>query len=75
MTWSSSQAVWSPIKNNKVPAKIVTCPRCNNTNEFVFKSGSHGSGHKFYGFKCPICPHYEDVDDNVAKALMKRSGM
>ena len=75
MSWFSTTPKWKDVRNNKITNKNLTCKRCQNSVEYKFMQGSMGSSSKFYAFKCPICPEFELLDDSVAKAIMKRSGM
>lgn len=70
---------WKPVKGN-VPKKHMTCPRCNNEVDYFLAWDGEGMGiggatfltfKKAYVYKCPICPNYEELSQEVAKAIIK----
>jgi len=71
---------WKPVKGN-IPTKPITCPRCNNQVDYFLAWDGEGFGfgnltlvtNKAYVYKCPICPNYEEVSQQLAKALIKNS--
>jgi hypothetical protein len=70
---------WKNVKGNlKSPLKL--CPRCGNNvcYQLVFDGDGYGfpglwtfKYNKIYAFKCPICPNYELVEKELAKAIIK----
>ena len=70
---------WKPVKGC-CQKKAVRCERCNNNTERFLAWDGNGYGIpgiltfspvKIYAWKCPICPAYEDVEREVAKAIIK----
>lgn len=70
---------WKPVKGN-FPKKQILCPQCNNTteyflawdgNEFGFPGLFTVTTSKVYAYKCPICPAYEELSAEIAKAIIK----
>jgi predicted nucleic-acid-binding Zn-ribbon protein len=81
MEVNRSRPKWDILKPNM--SKSMKCPRCGNTGEFNMSVGSTSYFHlgftkvrndKQYAYKCPICPYYEEVLEEVVKALAKRNG-
>jgi ribosomal protein S27AE len=69
---------WKPVEK-VVQTKRMLCPRCHNAAEFFLAWDGNGIGipglftfatSKVYAYKCPICPAYEEVSAQVAKAIM-----
>lgn len=72
-------ANWKEVKGSHKREKQI-CPRCNNEVQYALVTDGDGFGFpgiwtykysKYYAFKCPICPNYEDVTNEVAKAIIK----
>jgi ribosomal protein S27AE len=71
---------WKKVKGN-IPTKKLLCPRCNNSVEYflAWDGDTIGWGKlslptsKAYVYKCPICPQYEVISQELAKALIKES--
>jgi hypothetical protein len=70
---------WKPVKGNYTKPKQL-CPRCNNEVQYSLVWDGEGIGfggfnlintRKAYAFKCPICPNYDAVTNEVAKAILK----
>ncbi len=70
---------WRPVKGHNL-TKHTTCSRCNNEVDFflAWDGNSLGIGgislftlNKIYVYKCPICPNYEEISQQYAKALMQ----
>lgn len=70
---------WKKVKGNFTKETQV-CPRCKNTVRYELVSDGDEIGllgiltykyAKFYAYKCPICPNYEPLSKEVAKAIMK----
>ena len=70
---------WKKVSGN-FKKDSETCPRCNNTVNFELCYESEGLGFgsavlfatkKYYVYKCPICPHFEPLPTELAKAIMK----
>ena len=70
---------WKKVKGNQ-SSKRKICPRCKNDVEYFFAWDSEEFGFlglltfkhsKKYSFKCPICPEYELLSDEAAKAIIK----
>jgi len=70
---------WKPV-NGGSRTKAVLCPRCKNEVEYYLAWDGTGWGvpgiftiaiTKVYAFKCPICPCYEELSAEVAKAIVK----
>ena len=56
------------------------CPRCNNKVEYQLVWDGEGIGFgdfdlittkRAYAFKCPICPNFDAISNEVAKAIMR----
>lgn len=56
------------------------CPRCNNVVRFELVWDSDGVGigsffliyfKKIYAYKCPICPNFELVSNELVKAIKR----
>lgn len=71
---------WKPVKGGLYTKEKQVCPRCNNKVDYVLSWDGEGIGiagfnlfntKKVYAFKCPICPHFEQVSNEVAKAIIK----
>ena len=67
---------WTPVKGDfRQPAK--TCPRCGNHVQYALcYEGEQWLlwGRKkaqVFAYKCPICPNYEIVEMEVAKAIIE----
>ena len=71
-------AEWKPVKGG-FKKEQQKCPRCNNiVHYFLACDGGfdlfsilESPYSKRYAYKCPICPNFEPVDDQVAKAIIK----
>ena len=72
---------WKPVKGS-LPTKTTLCPRCNNqteyflawdANEFGFPGIFTVATSKLYAYKCPICPAYEKLSVEIAKAIIKKA--
>ena len=72
-------ANWKPVKGNYTQAKKI-CPRCNNNVSYELAWDGDGYGmpgiwtfkyNKIYVFKCPICPNFEPLSKESAKAILK----
>lgn len=70
---------WKQVKGNYLKAKQV-CPRCNNEVQYSLVWDGEGIGiagfnlvntKRAYAYKCPICPNFEVVSNEVAKAILK----
>ena len=81
MEVNRSKPKWDIFKPNM--SKNIQCPRCGNFGVFHLCIGSTSYHHlgftklrndEIYGYKCPICPYYEEVLAEVVKALVKRGG-
>lgn len=81
MTWNTTRYnfEWKPVKGDFKKAKHV-CPRCNNDVSYFLAWDAEGIGiggfnlintKKVYAYKCPICPNFEPVLNEVAKAILK----
>lgn len=60
--------------------EMQTCPRCGNDVAYELCYESDGVGianvilfaiKKYYAYKCPICPNFELVPSELAKAILK----
>ena len=71
---------WKAVKGD-IPKKSMVCPRCNNQVDYFLAWDGEGVGignlilatNKAYVYKCPICPNYEEISQQFAKALIKDS--
>jgi len=72
---------WKPVKGN-LRQEEITCPRCNNKVQYQLCCDGDGIGfpglltykyNKQYAYKCPICPNFEVVSKEVAKAILRSS--
>jgi hypothetical protein len=70
---------WKEVKGVRKKTMQV-CPRCQNNVEYFLASDGDGIGFpgiwtykysKVYAYKCPICPNFEEVQKEVAKAIIK----
>jgi hypothetical protein len=70
---------WKKVKGNFTKPESF-CPRCTNkVSYFLVWDGSEAGllgiltykYAKFYAYKCPICPNFEEVSVEVAKAIMR----
>ena len=70
---------WKPVKGNFTQEK-KKCPRCHNEVKYFLAWDGEGLGFgawtlihtkKAYAYKCPICPNYEPLMNEVVKAIMK----
>jgi len=70
---------WKKVRGSYKKEK-QKCSRCNNIvqyelsydgNEFGFPGLLSYKFSKVYAYKCPICPNFEAVENEVAKAIMK----
>lgn len=73
---------WKEEKNGIEKSELQDCPRCKNKVRYRLAWDSEGIGiagfnvintKKVYAYKCPICPHFEPLDREVAKAIIERS--
>ena len=71
---------WKPVPGN-VKKKPQACPRCNNQVQYFLAYDGDGWGFpgiwtfklkQHYAFKCPICPNFEPLAKEEAKALLAR---
>jgi hypothetical protein len=69
---------WKAVKGNFTKEETV-CPRCNNRVAYILSYDADGFGmpgiltfkyNKHYAYKCPICPNFEAVSTEVAKAII-----
>ena len=70
---------WKKVSGNYKKDEAV-CSRCNNNVKYELCYDSEGLGFggfvllstkKYYVYKCPICPNFEPVSSELAKAIMK----
>jgi hypothetical protein len=70
---------WKPAKGG-YQREASLCPRCHNMTEYTLVWDGSGIGlpgiwtfkyNKQYALKCPICPNFEPVSNEVAEALIK----
>lgn len=70
---------WKPVKGDFKMAEKY-CPRCNNRVQYFLAYDGDGIGFpgiwtytysKHYAYKCPICPNFEEISNEVAKAIIK----
>ena len=71
---------WKPAPGN-VKKKPQTCPRCKNQVQYFLAYDGDGWGFpgiwtfklkQHYAYKCPICPNFEPLAKEEAKALLAR---
>ena len=71
---------WKPVPGN-VKKKPQACPRSNNQVQYFLAYDGDGWGFpgiwtfklkQHYAFKCPICPNFEPLAKEEAKALLAR---
>lgn len=76
---SRYQYDWKPVKGGFTKPPCI-CPRCQNSVVSVLCSDGDGVGfpglwtykyNKVYAFKCPICPNFEEISAELAKAIIK----
>lgn len=69
---------WRAVKGD-FKKEACICPRCRNKVEYTLCYDGDGIGfpgfltlkyNKIYAYKCPICPNYEDVSPELAKAII-----
>ena len=70
---------WKDAKGARVK-DFGVCPRCQNSKPYklVYDSNEYGfpgllsfKYNKKYAFKCPICPNFELISNELAKAIIK----
>ncbi len=70
---------WKPVKGNYKKEKQV-CARCKNEVNYFLAWDAEGIGiggfnlintRKAYAYKCPVCPNFEPVLNEIAKAILK----
>jgi hypothetical protein len=70
---------WKPVKGN-FRQEEITCPRCNNKVQYQLCFDGDGFGfpgiltykfNKQYAYKCPICPNFEVISNEVVKAILR----
>ena len=71
---------WNLVDGN-FKQESKKCPRCNNEVQYLLHWDNDSSVgisifeiikfHRYYAFKCPICPNFEAVEKEVAKAIIK----
>jgi hypothetical protein len=70
---------WKKVSGN-YKKELEKCTRCGNNvqYEMCFESEGVGFGNavlfatkKYYAYKCPICPNFEPIPSELAKAIMK----
>jgi len=72
---------WRKVSSPSTFVKAVHCPRCNNDVEYFLAWDSTGGfglfpplmveTGKIYAYKCPICPNFDLISNEVAKAIIK----
>lgn len=72
--------LWRQVSHG-YPRKKQVCPRCGNEVEYVLVMDYSEFGlfwplaikyNKHYAYKCPICPNYDLIPNELAKAIIKR---
>lgn len=70
---------WKRVRGDHQKEEQV-CARCNNKVRYFLAFDGNEVGllgiltYKYavhYAYKCPICPNFEEVSKEVAKAIMK----
>lgn len=70
---------WKRVKGNSA-TKRKQCLRCHNEVDYFLAWDGAEFGllgiltfkhSKIYSYKCPICPEFETIDNEVAKAIIK----
>ena len=70
---------WRFVKGNHIK-DFGTCARCNNHKPYQLVYDANEAGligiltfkyNRIYAFKCPICPNFELIEDELAKAIIK----
>jgi len=73
---------WKKVKGNH-SVKNQKCVRCNNQVDYFLAWDGSGIGlpgvwtigfNKVYSYKCPICPNFELINKELAKAILKGVG-
>ncbi len=67
--------IWKKVAGN-YEKKDCVCPRCKNKVNYIlcFDFDSLWSVFKYnhiYAYKCPICPNYDEISEQLAKAIIK----
>jgi predicted nucleic acid-binding Zn ribbon protein len=69
---------WVKVKGISVKP-LSTCPRCQNNVKYELVSDGVGVGlpgfwtfkyNKVYAYKCPVCPNFEEITKELAKAII-----
>lgn len=70
---------WKKEKGNHLKPMEI-CKRCSNQVQYALCSDGDGIGfpglwtfkyNKRYAFVCPVCPNFEEVPRELARALIK----
>lgn len=72
---------WKDVKGNH-SKEYGQCPRCHNNDNYklVYDASEYGfvgvlsfKYNKQYAFKCPICPNFDYISNELAKSIIKGS--
>lgn len=67
--------VWKVVGSDLIKPLCV-CPRCNNKVNYILcfdcdRLWDIFKYNKIYAFKCPVCPNFEEISEELAKAIIK----
>lgn len=68
---------WKVVKGNFLK-DLCICTRCNNNVNYILCFDSDTLWHvlkynKVYAYKCPVCPNFEEISAELAKAIIEES--
>jgi transcription elongation factor Elf1 len=67
--------IWKKVAGNHEKKNYI-CPRCKNKVNYILCVDSDSlwsviKYNRIYAYTCPICPNYDEISEQHAKAIIK----